>query len=452
MIVRGQKPRPRVGIVGDSWTPEESAQFAAWFPTVYTAKSLAMLTSQVTPSEVDVLLADELGQKWDGWDGSHLLVFSGESEGWMPGPAKGLFVGRSSSWVASSTEYSEPPLSDLEIEAARETNRTGARGRPVLSMGQPGMYGIVTPEDDVAAISQAALILAKVPRLPLAVAYTKDSGLNVAIIPGPTPDRLAWIRAFLNVWARSDRERIPGFADWQSKPEWMVAEERKIHEQILATERERDEAASRFGQRLAQLRSELTAAQDSANRAERRLITAKGDDLKAAVKDAFEKLGFVVDDMDAINSAAGKPLLEDLRIRILTPEWEALAETKGYDKSPGKSADFLDLQEYARTYEKEKRRSPDRLLYVVNGEFKSCPDPGTRRSPFPVRSDHLLKFAGAGGLVVPTKALFQTVACSHRSWTSEARKAIQEQTGIYAFDEKNGPSVMGAESGDGDED
>ena len=77
---------------------------------------------------------------------------------------------------------------------------------------------------------------------------------------------------------------------------------------------------------------DLDAAGEEADAGIRRCIWDDGDNLVASVGDILKGLGFAVRDMDA-EQEQGKPKREDLRLTLDDrPEWEAIAEVKGYTK------------------------------------------------------------------------------------------------------------------------
>ncbi len=103
-----------------------------------------------------------------------------------------------------------------------------------------------------------------------------------------------------------------------------------------------------------------------------------GDDLVAAVGDILKQLGFVVRHMDA-EQEQGKPKREDLRLTLTDPpEWEAIAEVKGYTRGT-KTNDGRQIRQHRELYIKEQSSPPDLTLWIVNTHRGM--DPSSRPTP-----------------------------------------------------------------------
>ena len=77
---------------------------------------------------------------------------------------------------------------------------------------------------------------------------------------------------------------------------------------------------------------------------------------------------------------------------------------KGYAKSGCKMIDIAQLQSHAGYYAVEQGRRPDKMVYIVNGEFETTATPSMRRLPF--SDEDLAPFANDGGLALTTAELF----------------------------------------------
>ncbi len=172
----------------------------------------------------------------------------------------------------------------------------------------------------------------------------------------------AWFRAFLADIHKLDPDRVPQAPPRLGNPsDWYTPEERALAERIekIADEVEQLKAEQE------QTQGELATASEKADAGIRRCIWADGDDLVTSVGDILEELGFVVRHMDA-EQKQGKPKREDLRLTLVDrPEWEAIAEVKGYTKGT-RTNDARQIREYRERYIGEEGSAPDLTLWIAN--------------------------------------------------------------------------------------
>jgi hypothetical protein len=183
-------------------------------------------------------------------------------------------------------------------------------------------------------------------------------------------------------------------------------------------------------QREALLHRELDERRERADRADRRLLTAQGDDLRAEVISALKDIGFTVTDVDTEAAKKGD-LLEDLRVTDPdSPGWIALAEVRGY----GAGAKVSDLQRIGRfveRYIKAEGKPPSSRWYVVNHHIGW--DPSIRPTPLASNREEVELFSEVDGLVIDTRSLF-TIRHEVRTGLKTealARRSFRESRGWY---------------------
>ena len=102
-----------------------------------------------------------------------------------------------------------------------------------------------------------------------------------------------------------------------------------------------------------------------ADKKERRIVWADGDDLVSATSEILTSFGFNVEDVDATRGP-NDPKREDLRLTLDDrPGWEAIVEVKGYKKGT-KANDNRQIRQHRDTYTNEQGRLPDLTLWIAN--------------------------------------------------------------------------------------
>jgi len=443
--VEGLRPRPRVAIVG-SFDDEVLNRLGRLFPTTWLAGDWGDLDDQVDFREVDLVVTGPdttVHVKSTGHGGgylknAHVISFSADIY-YLPGPYPHTLV--ETEGAVTTEEYVLPPL-PLPFHRRREADFDGVssvRGwtKLVLAYDQPrGPMENIEWVNSNETFMDGAIVLDHHEEHPLAVKYwRKDSGLGVACLPQPVFSQYEWIELIAMDWAKSDRERFPGFGDWTKSPEWMLPEELALASQIDSLEDQRRVAVSQIDDEINRLSQELTRAGLAANQGRRQLLTACGNELVEEVASLFADIGFEVENVDDILQA-DEPRREDLRLRIPNEDagiWEAIVEVRGYAKSAGKTSDLSRLGRFADLYQQEKGRLPEKRVYIVNGQCE-IHNPSHREEPLASAVDDVDVFAERGGVVISTIDLYRLAKCLDRCDVTQARDSIKNAVGRWSFE------------------
>jgi hypothetical protein len=268
----------------------------------------------------------------------------------------------------------------------------------------------------------------------LACAFVRQGGTSVMwCLPEElSDDPVPWVRAAVRVWHERNPKRFPHDPGWPSDRRWMTSDETRLLDAIDTLEVERNAYVAESEQRERAFRDELRLAQDAAESGARRLLTAQGDDLVAAVTTALERLGFDVEDRDKLVQP-GEPRLEDLRVTAPAddPEWVALVEVKG--RTGGAAVgDLLKIGRFVENFIETEGRRPSRRWYVVNQFIGQ--DPGSRQLILHGHDADLAVFARQDGMAMDTAQLFELVRSVEDGSTeaADARRHLMTQLGRYA--------------------
>ena len=326
------------------------------------------------------------------------------------------------------------PARDIEVtKDARALGIAGLVGRscmPAAGDRYTGFRVPVYPEREVRPLLREVL------KSPLTLAgilekRNADGGLIDSAIWLPDIARSAlgeWVSFAFGVWREDEPERFPASADWMVAAEWSSPEEVTARRDLKDFER----AEAVRLELIDRERGALTASLESV-RAEgdvwRSILTETGDELVAAVRTAFEFLGFAVLDADALPEHKGAKR-EDLRVN--DGDWTALVEVKGYGGA-AKSNDLGQVTRAAVIYAMSEQKEPDALWYVPNADRSTAPS--SRGVALAGREDDLAAFAdNHHGLLIDTRDLFalrQRVANGTTS-PEEARQELKSATGRYS--------------------
>jgi hypothetical protein len=149
----------------------------------------------------------------------------------------------------------------------------------------------------------------------------------------------------------------------------------RTQQEHVAVVKAAEQAAADAESRLAEVRAEADSGL-------RRLLTAQGDDLVAAVAQSFESLGFKVRDMDEEWPKGDKR--EDLRVQDpARGRWEAVIEVRGYTKG-AQQGDLLRISRFVTRYLKDEQRLPTRPGTSSTSSLPKTLYPVLRCSP-PIR-------------------------------------------------------------------
>jgi hypothetical protein len=175
----------------------------------------------------------------------------------------------------------------------------------------------------------------------------------------------------------------------------------------------------------------LSLAKADANKSLRRLLTAQSEELVDEVAKALKYIGFEITLVDSTLTESA-PKREDIRLKCLDAdksEWNAIVEVRGYARSAGTTADLLRLSRFSRLYEKEIGQSPDKLIYIVNGQIELLPP--QRQGPLIASPEDLQLFAESDGLVIWTVDLFHTLRVTEPAELTALLESIKQSSGRW---------------------
>lgn len=410
--IGGQRPRPRVALVGN-FGADDVAHFLHMFPTVWRANEIWRLCKLVDVREIDlIVLASGVDEAGDWPSKAHVICFSKDISR-LPGPVSNSYI--KISGVAETEEFLFPDI-PLPLSRRREadySNLTSIRGWKRLRLGFLLRSLAPTQAEQKAAtiiFNDGAIICEHHTKLPLAVAFLRNNNnLGVGWFPNVAANRAAWVELLVTQWAQSDKDAFSDSRDWTGSPEWMVVEEEKICSQILALERKKQQSMDKIEQQIGELTTKLALAKADANKGQRRLITAQGEELEDEVAKTLENIGFDVTRVDKLLSEK-EPKREDLRLKHLDKrgeEWNAIIEVRGYGRSGGKTADLQRLHRFAGLYQKETGHDPDKRIYIINGELELLPS--QRQEPLAPAIEDLQTFSESDGILIWSIDLFRAL-------------------------------------------
>lgn len=427
--IGGQRPRPRVALLGD-FEADDMEHFQRMFPTIWSANHISDLAALVDVREIDLIVIASGIDKARNWPGAtHVVCFSNQI-GELPGPVLSTFL--KITGYAGTEEFLFPdiPLSLSRRRKADYGNLTSVRGWPLLSL----RYGSVESsklETAATIFNSGAIICERSTDSPLAVYFLRENtGLGVGWLPSVDTNRAVWVELLVTEWAQSNKDTFPSFGDWIDSPEWMVAEEEQILSQIQTLEQKKQESVIKIDNEIGELTSALATARANANKGQRRLITAQGDELVAEVAKTLEDIGFSVTPVDQL--VGKKPKREDLRLRHVGKggeEWNAIVEVRGYARSGGTTGDLLRLNRFADLYKEETGQAPDKRIYIVNGELELLPS--QRQEPLASATEDLQIFSESGGILIRSIDLFRALKATDPSNYPALLESIKDAEGRW---------------------
>jgi hypothetical protein len=418
--IGGQRPRPRVVLVG-SFGADDVEHFLRMFPTVWRDYDIWRLEPLVDARELDlVVIASDVESAIDWPEKMHVICFSKDISR-LPGPVANSYLRIPNDAQTEEFLFPDVPLSLSRRRDADYGNLTSVRGWPrvCLEFGRAAGRTIATKSKQEAAkkiFHDGAIICEHHTNSPLAVAFIRENnGLGIGWLPSVTANRAAWAELLVTQWAQSDKDAFPSFGDWINSPEWMVPEEAQIRSQIQALEQKKEEAVTEIDKQIGELVTKLALTKAEANNGLRRLITAQSEELVDEVAKALEDIGFDVTRVDELIGEK-EPKREDLRLKHLGKggeEWNAIVEVRGYARSGGTTADLLRLNRFADLYKIETGQTPDKRIYIVNGQLELLPS--QRQEPLASATEDLHIFSETNGILIWSIDLFQAMKATNPS-------------------------------------
>lgn len=408
--VGGQRPRPRVALLG-AFGKENMMHFRAMFPTVWPADSIYELEKKVDVREIDLLIiASKIDDASDWPKKTHVICFS-KDIGTLPGPLLNSYIEISGCAETEEFVFPDATLSMDRRRNADYCNMTSVRGWPKMGVRYSYLFG-GNKEKATSIFNDGAIICERQTKSPLAVAFIReDNNLGVAWLPRVGKSEYAWVDLIVTEWAEYDKNAFGEFGEWTDWEEWMVAEEVKILSKIQALEDKKKESVTKFDRQICEWSDKLAIAKAEANNGARRLITKQGDELVDEVAKALSTIGFSVTKADEL-IAEKEPKREDLRLKHVSEsgeEWNAIVEVRGYAHSGGKTSDLIRINRFAKLYEKETGKAPDKCIYIVNGQIE-LPSPNRRQEPFVSNTEDLDVFrSDSNGIVIWSIDLFRAM-------------------------------------------
>jgi len=250
------------------------------------------------------------------------------------------------------------------------------------------------------------------------------------LLPSWVSQPREWVRAAWGTWHQADPSRIPPPPDWADSSSWYTPAEAEIALRGHAVAEKKQQVIAELEAEANAIDDEFVAARMKAEVGPRRVLTAQGDDLVAAVQQVLEDMGFEVDNMDLVFDEGDRR--EDLRVRD-AEGYEAIAEVRGY-KGGAQSNDLLRIGRFAMRYQQEKGCAPSAQWYVVN-EFLND-DPGTRPTvALASKPDDVREFGENPGAVISSVTLYRLwqQVMSGLLTKEEARKLLRDCRGQFTF-------------------
>jgi len=405
--LKGTRPRPRVALIG-TFSKKDILELKSLFSTLWVALDCASLEEKIDPKEIDlVILSRDFGEYVSWLNDVHVISFS-EIKVSIPGPYLNEYLRLTDE--VTTEEFFLPDL-PLPMHLLRETALAGidtVKGWNPIKTSHMSNSKIEDVKISDSICRDGALIIDPYSGLPFATHFVRPQHkLGVTWLPMPIFEILPWVELICIQLAELDSEAFPDFKNWINNENWMTSQELSLHGTILELGSKRRKIDEEYVWKIAQVSDQLRSATLDANKGIRKLITAQGDELVNHVADAFSKLGFQVTNVDYIRKDEQQKL-EDLRISLQEPEWEAIIEVRGYMRSGGTTADLARLGRFARHYEKEFGKSPSKMIYVVNGQIEL--PPYQRQQPLASAPQDVEEFALQEGLIIWSLDLYKLIS------------------------------------------
>lgn len=417
--VYGVSPRPRLLLHN---VPEEfHTSYQERFPTVRAVEDL----TEVDQREFDVVVTT--------WNAYHLedhlrsIVFGPRSGGGRsiapvePSPGESHVV----EWIGVSmarefeVPYQCPPALRSFIEKRLIPVASAKNGNPLLARDSPAYMTpfVVSGRGEV-----------------LAASVWRRVGIECWILPAEMVEFGAECTAIaVGIWRGQEPLRFPEpEGSWSRHPRWQTEREKSITHALAELRDRRQQTLDALAHEEDGLVAELTAAESGADAAERKLLTAQGDDLVRAVEQCFRAFGLDVRYMDDKWPVGDR--LEDLRVRVPGRSW-VLVEIRGY-KGGAELNDLLRLNRFRSRYVKDEKKMPDANWYVAN-QFAGQ-DPASRPEVLHSNSAEIVTFGEDDGLAISTVTLFDMLMDLREGILSEgeAQRLLLDSRGRLTYARK----------------
>lgn len=431
-----EQARPRVVLnLTTASLRERVREIEHWPGTVTTAKP-----DQVNWNEWDVLITDEpvatLDQ--DGILGREVpdsvpvfLVFRNSSSHWLVDCG---YIAKSTKGYPSvdrlmlrrfvGAHISQPGELDGDVATLIPTSLLPAlQGRDLVT--DDGTWGLKAGSSSASPMKVSPFLRGP-NKVNLAGTYERIPGITNWFMPEDV-DPLPWIELAFRKWAVELPEHFPSAPAWQHQPPWQTADEAEFEERIANANEKFERARAQRDAEVAAASAKLKAARSTIDEGVRRLLTADGDQLAAAVSQALEHLGFDVTDMDAVYDEGARH--EDLQVRDGQSEWIAITEVTGSRRGVPQQK-WMRLQTHLTSYLRGTDASKQAVPWlIVNQQRESAPD--TRSGLW--SEDYRQGVAEAQGLAIESPALFVLVerVTAGEVDPSYVRAALRSSAGVF---------------------
>jgi hypothetical protein len=407
MVQRGVQPTPRVLLIG-RWSDDEVRELRCRFPVVHGPffDGNDIREKRLHRDEIDLVAVGDDHRNLSAIDSHaerHTICFCGQTHlfgrsRYSPVP-EGILNIASTLGDTSSQAYSlpptPPPIHALRNEAMNLV--TDVRG-----------WWRISESPHFEELKSGAIILANIPNDAIlgSICWRKETNSGLAWIPFPVPDRIAWIDAIAAQWAERDRTAFATVLPWSEQLEWLTLGERSIRQSQEAMDREEEKFLRDLASRRGEAQRQLLEAQAIATNGIKRLLTQQSDSLVEIVKTVLIQIGFQVTDSDTQHPVGRRA--EDLLVRDPdSPDWIAVVEVKGFEKSGGSANDLRKLDKHVHRFEKSHGRPPSAKWFIVNGQLQL--PPSARTLPFASDPHQVEEWAQEDGLLISTVELYRSL-------------------------------------------
>lgn len=437
------RPKPRIAVVGAS-SDSLTHQLEGFFPTVYHVSTFEELRETVDPAELDlvVLLNGPVGPGEDFTDCISTISFCPYYSSFRITKQVHLKLGT----LCPFHDFSKPRLpmrlhTCREVEYADlETVRNYRSITVEIDVGE--VSRIFSPGCDIMkelapierkfkdALTEGSILMSNEERISLGGILVREDRTGLACLPNVVSGFADWILVLAEQWKEEGVVGLEEYPDWRLS--YMTSAEEKVQLMLEKHDREVRQFEESAAIRRKELELELVEESSRADRGARRLLTEQSDELVDAVSHALAVLGFRVVKLDE-EFRETEQNLEDLRISYGAGDSEvhAIAEVKGYRKSPGKLEAIAKIERFSAKYMSHLGCEPDLKILVLNGPIEL--PPSARPKPFACEAEAMKEFGEADGVVISSVDLFKLVKLVENGYPAEVlAMSILEARGVYS--------------------